>query len=250
MKDASSQRSPARCAGGSVWIERRPSKPDVAGSNPAPRALAFAFLLVLTGLLSGCTKAPTALEASAQAGWIFQRGDYDYDGSRAKPARGNLTVRVDDEKDEATIWFDLSDGRTDFKLDWVSVSAKEPWMDGGVERSISLHGTTGNGSAELPEFFAYAAIWGQASVRVLGALERDPTTGSESFNARAYVVRGHVRDRDSGAIVAGTGQPYDPKAPDRAAIDPQGAQVLIELRTATGSLWRHFSFDDARLKGV
>lgn len=208
-------------------------------------------ILLLAVAASGCVGSDFDFEATASDARILPRFSYAYDGEGVARAEGELSIAADSDKDTGRVTMTVRQTSTTYTLDWDAFDGAEPFQSGGVVRGITLHGTTGNGSADLPAFFAYLGLWGQTDLYVNGRAENDPIRGAPGFDARLYVVRGRVRDAETGIIHDGqkTG-PYDPADPEDAFVDAEGSQAVVELRTATGDLWAHFEFENVRITRI
>lgn len=199
--------------------------------------------------LAGCLGSDADVVVHATDARALPPGDPDYAGERIRHAVGGFEARLDSARDRGTVTLHVADAGSSYDVVWLSFSGRAPYEQGGVARSERLHGATRNGSAYYPAFTVYVAAWGTANLRVDGILEKDPTTGGATFAARAYVVRGLVRDPGKGVVWNGarTG-PYDPAKPDDAFVAATGSQVLVDVLSAAGDVWRHFEFESVRFE--
>ncbi len=210
-----------------------------------PRTLLASLLLFG---LAGCGAPAEDFAARASDARIIPRGTYAYDGEGVLMAEGELDVGLDNDEDDGWISATVRQGNHVYDVEWTGFSATTAYQDGGVVRNQNLCGTTGRGSAELPEFFAYAAAWGTALVKTDGEVERDPTTLASTFGAHLFVARGHVREPNSGVIRNTAGGAYDPNRPDDFLLHGEGAQAVLQVRTASRDLWYQFEFEDVVLE--
>lgn len=205
--------------------------------------------LIVVVLLAGCLGGGNDVVIEADDARMLPRYSYDYDGSQFTRASGSLSASVDTERNTGTIEASVTVGPDLYEVLWQRFEAPEPYQSGGAARGLRVHGSTGNGSSELPEFFAYLACFGRATVSHNGRVEEDPTTRAGEFDARLLVARGHVRDAQTGIIYNDLRNgAYDPSQPDAAWVNATGAQAILELRTETGELWYHFEFENVKLE--
>jgi hypothetical protein len=211
------------------------------------RRLVASLLLAL--VLAGCQGAGADAVVRGDDARMLPRFTYDYEGKRFTFATGSLEASVDTSANTGTIVASLTVGPDAYQVRWGAFSGSEPYQSGGAARGLMLHGSTGNGSTELPAFFAYLACFGRATVTHNGEAELDPTTGQPEFGARLYVVRGHVRDARTGIIYNDVrNAAYNPERPDQAWVNATGAQAILQLRTATDQIWYHFEYETVRLE--
>jgi len=205
-------------------------------------------VVVLVACLSGCSGGAADVVLHATDARMLPRYDYDYEGKRFTRAEGRLNASVDTRKDQGSIVAHIEAGPDSYDVSWSSFAGSQPYQSGGATRGVVLYGSTGNGSTELPAFFAYLACFGRATARHNGEADFDPTTTRPDFDARFLVVRGHVRDPQKGIVYnEARNGPYDPSKPDVGFVNATGSQAILQLRTATGELWYHFEFEDVRL---
>jgi hypothetical protein len=121
---------------------------------------------------------------------------------------------------------------------------------GGVRLDFDEHGATGNGTSELPQFRAYAAAWGTATLERDGNPVREPNTLGERFDAHLMVVLGKVRDPDTFQIYKADGTCcYDPADPEDGRLaSTAGSQAILQAKTRTGGFFLHLEFEQVTIR--
>lgn len=205
------------------------------------------FWLLLLGLaLAGCLASPYDFRATGSDARFIE--GYAYDGVGVHRANGNLEVELNAAKDTGRVGAHVEYANHAYDVVFNRFFGSDAYKGGGVHRDFVEHGATGNGSAELPAFHAYVAAWGAASMRLDGQPVRDPTTLADEWQGHLMVVRGHVRDENSGAVYKADGRSfYDPATPDDGLVNRTGAQAILQLRTANKDLVYHFEFEAIRI---
>lgn len=207
------------------------------------RLLVFALALVVG---AGCLGSPFDFEATAADARVID--GFSYDGSRVRRAEGSLTVQLDTEGDAGRVLVHLVDAGKVYDVVFNEFFGREPYKEGGVHRDFFEHGATGNGSGELPEFYAYVAAWGSATIRLNDQPLRDPTTLGPRWTAHLMIARGHVRDANTGAVYKSDGRAvFDPTTPADGFVNRTGAQAMLQLKTAANDLYYHFEFEGVRI---
>lgn len=210
-------------------------------------AVLIPTLVSLLAAFTGCVKSGDYdLEVSASGVLVMPRNDYDYDGGATRNADGSIHVWLDGENNKVRMEAEVDEAAATATLTWTSVQARQPFHDGGVALGLEMFGPEGPPDPRYPAAFAYAAAWGTVDRAVNGRSEHDPTTGDPGFRATLFIVRGQIREDQSGMVYnANRDAAYDPRIPDDAWVNPRGAQIILELRTATDYLWRHYAWSDA-----
>jgi hypothetical protein len=209
--------------------------------------IALALLALAAPALAGCFDGEPDFHAVASNARIID-GGYSYDGRLVREADGTFEASLYSRTDTGYVVARVDAGDAVWHVRVDAFGGSRPYEEGGIARNVHLHGATGNGSAELPRIAAYAAAWGDATVRRDGALVRDPNTLEDRFDAYVVILQGHVRDPATGAITkADRATPYDPGTPGDAFVSPLGAQAIVQIRTASGAFFLHLEFEDVNV---
>lgn len=214
-------------------------------NRPIPFLLATTALL--TSAFAGCLGSDFSFEATGTEPLIIN-GGYSYDGRLVEKAEsGSVTIQLDNESDTGRVEAVVrQQGGSEWRVVFDVFFASSPTHDGGIREDFYEHGATGNGDTDLPRFFAYAAAWGSATVQEDGQAVREPNTRNDRFPAHVMISQGKVRDPATYEIYKADGTCcYNPDNPeDGAPASDAGAQVILQVKTASGAFYLHFQFED------
>lgn len=211
---------------------------------PIPRR--HGLLVLALVFLSGCASSPYDFVAASAVVRVVD--GYSYDGSRVRNGTGEITIELNTVGNSGRVLSHVVDQGKVYDVVFNEFGGDEPYKDGGINQEFYEHGDTGNGSGELPKFYAYVAAWGFGTVRLNDEPQRDPSTLRERWVAHLMVSKGHVRSQLNNGVYKSDGVTvFDPKAPDDGIVHREGAQAMLQLRTGSNDLYYHFVFNDVKI---
>jgi hypothetical protein len=218
---------------------------------------AAAAVVLTVGLaLAGCVgDAPTIELTGKDARYLDVQGfalhpGYTYDGTFVQKAEGTLSVKLNDEDNTGLVTATVTTrSGTTWTITFDEFAGTVDRQGGGVRFNFDEHGNTGNGTPELPKFYALAAAWGTATITKDGQKVQEPNTLGERFSAHLMVVKGQVRNPDTGRILKMDKTCcYDPSAPLDGHVSEIGSQAILQAKTKTGAFFLHLEFEDLAFK--